>query len=90
MDKLQVTYNFLSGAEHELLVELQQAETILRFPAFDVNPVQELLDHVNDTGQFFLIRIAFRCILQHDTQEEGISSEACRRLSKITVKLKFP
>lgn len=61
-------YHLLDVPEHQLLIQLQQVEPALRFPALLVHPLQEPADDLDDFHQVNLIGIVVGRVLEHDFQ----------------------
>ena len=62
------THHLFTGAEHQLLVELEEVEPVLRLAGLGVDGVQELSDNLDDFRQGILVRIVVRGMLEYGSK----------------------
>ena len=79
----------LSWPKHELLVQLEKIEAILRPTSFDIDFPQELANEADDLWQRLLIRIVVGRMLQYSLQEQRVTSETRGWFRQVTVQLEF-
>ena len=83
------TNHFLPRLKHQLLIQLQQIEPILRLARLRIDLGQELADHLHHLRQHVLVRAVVRGVLEHGFEQEGVPRETGGGLGQVGVELEF-
>lgn len=80
-------YHLLAWAEHQLLVELEEVEAVLRLTGLGVDSLQELAHDLDRFGQSNLVRVLCWRVFQDGLEQEGVPSQTSSRLGQVAVQL---
>ena len=82
-------HHLFAGAEHQLLVKLEEVEPVLRLTCLGVDGLQELANDLDDLGQRGLVWVVLGSMLEHGFQQERIPRQTRRRLRQVAVQLQL-
>ena len=83
------TNHFLSRLEYQLLIQLQQIESILRLARLGIDLGQELANHDYHLRQSLLVWAIVWRMFEDSFEQQWISCETRRRFRQVRIEFEF-